>query len=96
MAFSFTEGERHAHVVPALWPGRFDVRGPNPHGSRIVAFAHEEADAAGMPRLAFVPRRPRDDHLETPDLPQPRFMRKPRRNGWFAWHFDPVGNLFGN
>ena len=25
----------------------------NSHGSRIVAIAHEEADAAGMPRLAF-------------------------------------------
>jgi hypothetical protein len=29
------------------------VDGPNSQGSRIEALVHEEADAAGMPRLTF-------------------------------------------
>jgi hypothetical protein len=42
------------------------ARGPTSQGSRNVASVHEEADAAGMPRLAFYADKGADHRQYTP------------------------------
>jgi hypothetical protein len=41
-------------MLTSLRPRTADLTWANSHGSRMVAPVQEEADAAGMPRLAFM------------------------------------------